>query len=88
MKKIFLKKLLSLALIIISITTFALLSFATLPILPWYSQHDNTVGTTWSRTNLDNLYFPNMGICSTYCTTSNPKCSKTPLYASTSFVDL
>ena len=87
MKKNFLKKMLSLTLTIISIVTFATMSsiqnLATSS-STWYSQYDNTVGTTWSMTDLNKLYFPNIGTCS-YCGTVH-KCANTPLYASTSFV--
>lgn len=50
----------------------------------FYSQHNNALGTQWSITHLDSLYFPNMATCSSYCGSYN-KCRNTPLYASTSF---
>lgn len=48
----------------------------------WFSQHRNDVGTTWSITNLNQLYVPNIGDCS-YCS-NGLECSNTPIYASLS----
>lgn len=51
-------------------------------VVGWYSQQDNTKGRSWSATNLNNLYFPNMAYDADCCgsNSAQSKCRNSPLY--------
>lgn len=52
----------------------------------WFSQSWHEDGTQqWNRTNLTNVYFPNMQSCKDFCG-NNLKCSHTPLFTISSYV--